>query len=411
MPNTIISGAAIVQPNQVRRSPLYLSDRRITAAEPPNAWSLDLSDHLIFPGLINAHDHLHLNNIPPLPQRAPFPNSYAWIAAFQPHFADPTVAAAVAVAKELRYRHGGLKNLLGGATTVAHHDPWHAALDDPAYAVRLLRDFGWSHSLGLGMQNAELKPQNDHFAFSILRYGLPPYGPPVVESFAATPASRPWIMHLAEGTDDLAAAELSLLHGLGCLAGNTVLVHGAGLSNADIDLVIERGAAVVWCPSSNLGMLGQTLGPRRLFDAGRLALGSDSRLTGARDLLEELRVAAAYSDLSPRELLRLATTDAARVLRMPDVGGLQAGQWADLLVLRDQGGDPYQQLIDIKRRDIRAVVRGGAPAIADPDFAEWFAACGIETARVRLDGRPKLLARALARQDVVELEPGLELHD
>jgi cytosine/adenosine deaminase-related metal-dependent hydrolase len=410
MPNTIISQAALVLPDQVMRSPLYISGARIAETPPVGAWQLGLGDHLIFPGLINAHDHLHLNNIPPLPQAAPFPNSYAWIAAFQPHFADPTVAAAVAVAKELRYRHGGLKNLLGGATTVAHHDPWHAALDDPAFAVGLLRDFGWSHSLGLGLQDEALRMHGDEnrLARCISHFQLPPYGPPVVESFAATSAGRPWIIHLAEGTDDVAAAELSQLEALGCLADNTVLVHGAGLSEADIDLVIGRGAAVIWCPSSNLSMLDRTLEPRRLFDAGRLALGSDSRLTGARDLLEELRVAAAHSDLTPRELLRLVTTDASRVLHLPAVGGFQVGQRADFLVLRDRGGDPYRQLLDIKRRDICAVVRDGAPVVADPDFADWFAACGAEVAHVQLDGRPKLLARALAQTDVIDLEPGLE---
>ena len=82
-------------------------------AEPSaDAQVLDLRDHLIFPGLINAHDHLHLNTIPRLPQDEPFPNSYAWISAFQNYFADPRVVAAVAVAKPLRYAQGGLKNLL-----------------------------------------------------------------------------------------------------------------------------------------------------------------------------------------------------------------------------------------------------------------------------------------------------------
>jgi cytosine/adenosine deaminase-related metal-dependent hydrolase len=406
--NITLRRATIVLPDEIRRSPLYLAGGRVAEAG-GGAWELDLKDHLVFPGLINAHDHLHLNNIPPLPQRAPFPNSYAWIAAFQPHFGDPDVAAALAVAKELRYWQGGLKNLLGGATTVAHHDPWHAALDDCVFPVGLLRDFGWSHSLGLGMQNEKLKMQNEtsHFAFSNLHFALPSYGPPVVASFAATPASRPWIIHLAEGTDGVATAELALLDALGCLAANTVLVHGAGLTAADVARVIDCGAAVVWCPSSNLSMLGRTLDPRRLFDAGRLALGSDSRLTGAPDLLDELRVAAAQSHLRPRELLRLATADARRVLRMPDIGGLDAGQQADMLILRDPGGDPYQALIDIRRRDIRAVVRGGTPAIADPDFEGWFAACGLEAAPVTLDGRPKLLARALARPDVIALEPGL----
>jgi cytosine/adenosine deaminase-related metal-dependent hydrolase len=395
MRHIIISRATLVLPDEIRQSPLYLSDGRIAGTRPPrNAWERDLGDYLIFPGLINSHDHLYLNSVPPLPQTRPFRNSYAWIGAFQSHFADPEVTAAVGVASDRRCHHGGLKNVLGGATTVVHHDPWHASLDDRAFPVRLLRSFGWAHSLGLGLR---MQPA----------VGLPPYGPPVVESFVATPADWPWIIHLAEGTDDLAAAELSMLEALGCVANNTVLVHGVGLTEANVDLVIQRGAGVIWCPTSNLAILGRTLDPRRLFDAGRLALGSDSRLTGARDLLEELRVAAAHSDLTPRELLRLVTTDACRVLRVPAVGGLQVGQYADLLLLRDRGGDPYRQLLDTSRSELCAVVRDGTPVIADPEFADWFAACGLETARVKLDGRSKLLAGM--RRDVVDLEPGLEL--
>jgi hypothetical protein len=49
------------------------------------------------------------------------------------------------------------------------------------------------------------------------------------------------------------------------------------------------------------------------------------------------------------------------------------------------------------------------PRIADPDFAEWFAATGMETVPVTLDGRPKLLARPLADPALIALEPGLEL--
>src|SRR5438128_12465261 len=124
--NIAIRQATIVLPDRIERSPLHLSGGRITAEPPTDAWAIDLRDHLIFPGLINAHDHLHLNNVPRLPQEQPFPNSYAWSKAFEAYFADPQVAAAVAVAKPLRYRQGGLKNLLAGATTVAHHDPWHA---------------------------------------------------------------------------------------------------------------------------------------------------------------------------------------------------------------------------------------------------------------------------------------------
>ncbi len=120
----------------------------------------DLRDHLIFAGLVNAHDHLHLNNFPPLPQDAPFPNSYAWMEAFQSYMEEPAVVAARKVPISVRCRHGALKNLLCGATTVVHHDPWDPIFDDPAFPVRLLRRYGWSHSLGLGLAETRRRQRN-----------------------------------------------------------------------------------------------------------------------------------------------------------------------------------------------------------------------------------------------------------
>jgi hypothetical protein len=82
---------------------------------------------------------------------------------------------------------------------------------------------------------------------------------------------------------------------------------------------------------------------------------------------------------------------------------------ADMVIVEDIGGDPMRSLLGIERSQIRAVVRDGVPHIADPDFAEWFAVTGIETERVTLDGKPKLLARHLADPALIALEPGLAL--
>jgi Amidohydrolase family len=366
------------------RAPLPIRGGRIGASLAARAYRVDLHDHLIFPGLINAHDHLHLNTVPPLKSGAPFPNSYAWIAAFQAHFDEPAVVAALQVPKALRLRHGALKNLLAGSTCVAHHDPWHAALDATNFPVALLRDFGWSYALG-----------------------WPGYGPPVAQSFAATPTDRPWLIHLAEGTDAIAQAELAELDRLGCLASNSVLVHGVGLREQDVERVIASGASVVWCPGSNRALLGQSLDPTRLCAAGRLALGSDSRLSGARDLLDEMRGVAERGELSPAQLLKLVTTQAARILRLSSRGTLVPGAPADLVIVEDRGGEA-RSLVEIERSQIRAVVRDGVPRIADPDFAEWFAATGTAAVPVMLDGRPKLLAASLAEPALVALEPGLE---
>ena len=376
--------AITVAPAGASHAPLPIRASRIGASLAARAWRIDLRDHLIFPGLINAHEHLHVNAVPPLRADAPFANSYAWIKAFQAHFAEPAVAAALRLPKALRLRHGALKNLLAGVTCAAHHDPWHPALDALDFPIALLRDYGWSYALG-----------------------WPGYGPPVRASFAATPAGRPWMIHLAEGTDATAQAELAQLDRLGCLAANSVLVHGVGLRAADVDRVIASGAAVVWCPTSNRNLLGRTPDPRRLCAAGRLALGSDSRLSGARDLLEEMRGIAARGELTPAQVLALATTAAARILRLPGRGNLAPGARADLVVVEDRGG-AARSLTGLGRSEIRAVVRDGVPCIADPDFAEWFAVAGVDAVPVLLDGRPKLLAASLAEPDLLALEPGLE---
>lgn len=387
-PPATLRGAKVVEDGVAARRALRLARGRVVERLPagPSPVAINLPGHLVFPALVNAHDHLPLNVFPRPEGVGLHGNSYGWIEAFAPRLEEPETKALRAIPAAVRAWHGGLKNLLSGALLVAHHDPWQEAFDDPDYPVEVLRDAGWCHSPGLA----------------------PAYGPPLAESWRATPRGRPWFVHLAEGTDAVAAGELSRLDALGALAQNVVLVHGVGLAPPDIDRLLSRGAGVVWCPSSNLFMLGATLDPARLAAAGALALGTDSRLTGAFDLLAELRVAAARASLAPAELVRLVTTSAARLLRAPGAGTLAPGSRADLLVLRDPGGDPSSALLAASRADLRAVVRAGAPVVADPDLAGWFEAAGVDALPVRLDGRAKLCAAsALKVAEAAALEPGL----
>jgi cytosine/adenosine deaminase-related metal-dependent hydrolase len=320
-----------------------------------------LPDHVVWPALVNPHEHLHQNCVPPLPQTAPFRNSYDWAAAFQDHFQDAAVQAALATPLKLRLWHGALKNALSGVTTVMHHDPAHELFESATFPVHVSRPCSWAHSL--------------HWR----------YGPEVAASFRAAPAAVPWFIHLAEGVDELAAAELRELRRLECLGSNSVLIHAVGLDDADGADILRADAGVIWCPSSNLSMLGQTIKPHRLralFNAGRLALGTDSRLTGSRDLLAELAVAAAHSDFSPRELLQLVTGHARRLLR--------ASRCDDCIIVRDGTRDPFPGFGALQRAQLRAVVRNGEPVIADPDFEDWFAVLDIPCTAVTLDGQPKL---------------------
>jgi cytosine/adenosine deaminase-related metal-dependent hydrolase len=375
----VLREARLAQPGSGAITTAELVLRSPTRSHAP--YRLSLPDHSVLPGLVNAHEHLQLNAIPTLWPRREFANSYHWAAAFQPHLETPAVRQALALPAAARHWHGGLKNALCGATTVMHHDPLPGIARHPEFPARVLGCYGWAHSL--------------HWS----------YGPDVGESYRSTPADVRWFIHLAEGTDEIAAAELGELESLGCLRSNTVLIHGVGLSEADVARLIGAGAALVWCPASNLAILGQTLSTERLralFHAGRLALGTDSRLSGACDLLAELRVAADRSDFSARELLQLVTQHGRRLL------GVDADN--DVIIFRTSSGDPFADALKLHRADLRAVVRDGEPLITDPDFEEWFERRAIAYRRVHLDGRPKLCARVILGSlgaSAVVSEPGL----
>jgi hypothetical protein len=353
-----------------------------------------LAGHAVLPALTNAHDHLQLNGIPGLPTTQHFSNSYDWARAFADHFDDPRVRCARAVPLEIRHWQGALKNALCGTTTVMHHDPPAAVFQQPGFPVRVVQPYGWAHSL--------------HTA----------YGPPVEASHRDTPAGAGWFIHLAEGTDQPSAGELQELHQRGCLDASTVLIHGVALSDADIDRIIHCRAAVIWCPSSNLRILGRTLSIgalRRLYDAHCLALGTDSRLSGARDLLQELQLARRHSDFSAGELLELVTARGERILRSPGGSG-DRGDCGDRIVIRTDGSDPAECLLRLARHQLRAVIRAGRPWLTDPDLEQWFIEHGVSYEPLLLDGRPKLCAsdalaplRASWRAFEHALEPGLTL--
>ena len=369
--------------NALGRGAVRVSGSRILELDAaPRAGDLrvDLGGDRLLPGLINAHDHLQLNALPRLKYRDTYSRATEWIADIGPRLqVDPMFMANGAVPRDQRLLIGGIKNLLSGVTTVAHHDPCYDPLLERGFPVRVLSDYGWSHSLPLDGAEA------------------------VRRSFRQTPSHWPWIIHAAEGIDDAARAEFDQLDALGCLQSNTVLVHGVALDERRQRRLIATGAALVWCPTSNLHLFDRTPDIRALFDARRLALGSDSRISGQRDLLAELRVARNVSALDEAEIESLVTDRAAEVLRLPDRGILAPGAFADLVVL--PAGLPLSQAV---RADIRLVLVGGVPRYADPDLARAFGS-DADLVEVRVDGRRKFLARPLvdALRGARIHEPGL----
>jgi cytosine/adenosine deaminase-related metal-dependent hydrolase len=349
---------------------------------------IDLDDALVLPGLINAHEHLELNHYGRHKYRPVYDNVSQWIDDMRPRLAeDPSLRRGQAYRLADRLFVGGIKNLLSGVTTVAHHNPLYPELRF-RFPVRLLRRYGWAHSLGLqhGPAGARGEP-----------------GGEVAERFRATDPEHPFMLHLAEGTDCAARDELDQLDRLGCLGANTVVVHGVGLSADDWRRVVRRGAGLVWCPASNLFLLGQTAPIREFLDAcpasgTRICLGTDSRVSGSFDLFDELRVAVESGQVEPDAALAMVTTNPARLLGLPAAGRIAPGLRADLLVLRRLADDPAASLIAARRRDVLLVTVGGRPLVADPELAGVFAAHRASATLARIDGAVKLLDSGLARR-------------
>src|SRR3546814_12327358 len=76
----------------------------------------------------------------------------------------------------------------------------------------------------------------------------------------------------------------------------------------------------------------------------------------ARDMLEEMRGILVRGELGASHLLELATTAAARILRMPWRGSLSPGDKADLVIVADTGQPGPCTLPGLDRSQLRAVV-------------------------------------------------------
>ncbi len=141
-----------------------------------------------------------------------------------------------------------------------------------------------------------------------------------------------------------ARTPVEYLESLGCLDSTTLAVHAIFLDERDVEILARRGVSVILCPRSNL-YLSRSMAPLPLLrEAGvPTALGTDGLgSTPSLSLWEEMRALWFYSrsmgwDLSPQEILAMATHRGAEVLGLEGLRGLEEGREASFLVIRLPG--------------------------------------------------------------------------
>ncbi len=298
---------------------------------------LNLDGYVVLPGLVNAHDHLEFGLFPNL-GRGPYSNFEQW--AKDIHHNDcELIERQREIPREVRLWWGAIRNLLCGVTTVCHHNVLNPVFSADDFPVRVLNKFGWAHSMAMDRD--------------------------LGAKFQATPKKIPFILHAAEGLDEKSCDEIFELDRIQVLDGRTVVVHGLGLKSDAISLLNLRGATLVWCPTSNRFLFGQTHSWASLARVNKLALGSDSPLTAAGDLLDEVHYVHSEAGVDAEELYRLTITQPATIFGFEDGRGtIRPGAAADLIAVRDTGASPAQTLAQISSGDVELVVVAGRIQLA-----------------------------------------------
>src|SRR6056297_1818997 len=133
---------------------------------------------------------------------------------------------------------------------------------------------------------------------------------------------------------------------LGMLTDDDCLAHCVHVDDREIDLLAETGASVIHCPASNMKLASGIAPIQAMLDAGvNVGLGTDGAASNNDlDLFDEIRDAAMIGklargdarDVAAESAVRMATEGSAEAIGLP-VGRLEAGGTADIAVVDFNG--------------------------------------------------------------------------
>lgn len=130
---------------------------------------------------------------------------------------------------------------------------------------------------------------------------------------------------------------------LGVLDNPTSLAHCVWLSEDDIQILAEKNAVLVHCPTSNMKLGSGFMPISRLLDSGvNIAIGTDGAASNNNlNMFEEMHLASVihkgYTEdptvVSPESILKFATINGAIAQSRLDTGKLEVGMKADIIAI------------------------------------------------------------------------------
>jgi 5-methylthioadenosine/S-adenosylhomocysteine deaminase len=398
---TYVLRGTVVAPDQVfPRGKVVVTGDRIfgvgdAVAIPPGAIEITI-DGMIYPGLIDLHNHVTWNVFPRWRPRLPQTDRYEWqeLSEYHDRLAGPETALIdKGLGCDLE-RYGEIKALIGGATAITgSFAPTDKEPERNACDQGLVRNLDFASGLPGTAVNRELL-RYDTFPFE-----LSPDKTKLIRENLGKSTLQAEIIHLAEGSDASAHREFRMLTKQELLLPGVTLIHGVALAAEDFRTMHDHHVGLVWSPRSNLELYGKTADVRAAKTEGvTMALAPDWSPTGSSSMLDELAYASWWNDhqgtpvFSARELFLMATINPAHLAGVQSqLGQLTSGYQADLLVLRAHDhGDPYRALLTAQAGDVLLVTVAGRALYGDPDLMRRLAQ-SPSLEQLTVCGVPKLL--------------------
>lgn len=328
------------------------AERRFTAAK-----TVDLNNHVLIPGLVNAHGHAAMTLLRGYADDQPlhawlndhiWPTENRWVD--KEFVRDGTQLAMAEMIKT-------------GTTCFAdmYFFPEQAAqvcLDAKMRSQISFPIFDFATPWGVGADdyfNKGLALHDSLRAADLVTIAFGPHAPYTVSdaplqkiAVLAQEMDMPVHIHLHETAYEVEESikqygkrPTQRLMEIGLLSPLTQCVHMTQITDADIALLQQTGAQVIHCPESNLKLASGFCPIDKLMKARiNVALGTDGAASNNDlDLFSELKTAALLAKavagdaaaLDAHTALRMATLNGAKALGMDEkIGSLEVGKLADL---------------------------------------------------------------------------------
>ena len=349
---------------------------------------LDLGEAILMPGLVNAHTHLDLTSSADSVQRTP--KFTDWIFQIVGKRTPSTIEPSI--------REGVQQSLAGGATTVGDIDGTGESRqilrDTPIRKVVFFEVLGFSgERAAMGLNRLATYLGSPPAPDPLLTEALSPHAPystsadiyrqcitsglsvctHIAETedeleflSSGTGAFQDYLEALGISTAEWVPPELTpvgYMETLGVLQKSSLLIHCNYLTEADVALLAESGASVVFCPRSHHYFYHTNHPVARLIESGiNVAIGTDSLASNwSLSLLDELKfLARTQPCIRPETLFDMVTCNGAKALGLEQVGRLEKGWQADIIAVQipNDGRPVIEQMLDSSSENLLTVVGG-----------------------------------------------------